>query len=62
LHQGDRFAWRVIGERVGMRCMLLLRALGRGRWQSVYEEVLVLQGTTLGLIRGLRPPAGAREA
>ena len=62
LRQGDWFAWRVIGEWLGMRCMLLLRALGHGRWQSVYEEVLVLQGTTLGLIRGLRPPAGAREA
>jgi O-antigen biosynthesis protein len=52
LRDGDRFAWRVFGAWIGMRSSLMLRALAKGRRQTVYEEALVLRGTMQGLVRG----------
>lgn len=56
LREGDRFAWRVLAAWLELRGGLLLRALARGRWLSVYEEALVLAGTIRGLVYGLRAP------
>ncbi len=53
LRQGDRFAWRILLSWLLLRSSLLARALGRARWTAAREEALVLQGTTLGFIRGL---------
>jgi GT2 family glycosyltransferase len=52
LRDGDRFAWKVLGAWLRMRSILLLRALAKGRRQTVYEEALVLRGTMQGLVRG----------
>jgi O-antigen biosynthesis protein len=50
----DRYAWRVLAAWLRMRTLLLARAARHGRWQGVYEELLVLKGTLLGLLHGLR--------
>ncbi len=50
--QGDRDAWRVLRSWLGLRLLLLARALARRRWQGAYEELLVLRGTAQGLRRG----------
>jgi GT2 family glycosyltransferase len=50
---GDRFGLTVLAAWLRMRIGLLLRALARARWLSAYEEVLVLRGTLVGLLRGL---------
>jgi GT2 family glycosyltransferase len=52
LRDGDRFAWKVLGAWLRMRSAFLLRALAKGRWQTVHEEALVLRGTMQGLVRG----------
>jgi GT2 family glycosyltransferase len=58
LRDGDRFAWRVLGAWIRLRGSLLLRALARGRWQTVREEALVLRGTLQGLLRALSTTRG----
>jgi O-antigen biosynthesis protein len=50
----DRFAWRVLAAWLRMRTELLVRALARGRWESVSEETIVLRATVQGLAAGLR--------
>jgi GT2 family glycosyltransferase len=62
LREGDRYAWHVIGRWLVMRGSLLGRSLVRGRWQSVYEEGLVLWGTALGFVRGLFPAESERPS
>ena len=57
---GDRYAARVFGAWLSMRVRLLVRALLRGRWRSVREELLVLRGTAQGTLYGLGTAQGRR--
>jgi GT2 family glycosyltransferase len=57
---GDRYALRVFGKWLVLRGRLLAGGLRRGRWRSAYEELLVLGGTALGAVHGLR--VGRRPA
>ncbi len=53
LRQRDIYALRIIGHWLLFRAWLMTKALLRRQWMSVYEELLVLQGTVQGLIYGL---------
>ena len=55
LHEGsDRYALRVFGEWLVLRGRRLATAVYRRRWKAAYEELLVLGGTALGAVHGLR--------
>ena len=54
LCSGDRNALRVLWAWLLMRLWRMAGALRKRNWQLVYEEVLVLTGTVLGLVYGLR--------
>jgi GT2 family glycosyltransferase len=50
----DRYALRVFGEWLVLRGRRLAAAVHHGRWRAAYEELLVLGGTALGVVHGLR--------
>lgn len=50
----DRYALRVLWQWLGLRAGVAVRALGRGRWAAVRDELLVLGGTCRGLVYGCR--------
>jgi O-antigen biosynthesis protein len=52
--EGDRYALRVFAAWLLLRARLLGGAVRHGRWRSAYEELLVLGGTALGAVHGLR--------
>jgi GT2 family glycosyltransferase len=54
LRNRDLAGVRVLASWLSLRGGLLTRALIRGRWPAVREELLVLAGTARGLVYGLR--------
>ncbi len=54
LRRGDLYSLGVLWQWLTLRARLLVGAILRRQWKSVYEEWLVLQGTARGLIYGAR--------
>jgi GT2 family glycosyltransferase len=60
LGERDAHALRVLGAWFGLRARLLAGSVRRGRWESAWEEMLVLGGTAQGVVHGLRDVRQAR--